>query len=350
LGHVFSQIAAALGERYVLERELGRGGMATVYLAQDLKHHRLVALKVLRPDLASVLGGDRFLREITIAAQLQHPHILPLHDSGEAAGFLYYVMPYVEGESLRDRLIREGQFSIPEAVRILREVVDALSYAHAHKVIHRDIKLANVLLSGRHALVSDFGVAKAVSEAALREELTTVGIALGTPAYMAPEQAAADPATDHRADLYAVGVVMYEMLAGQPPFGGRTPQQILAAHAAETPVPLSNRRPAVPAPVANVVHRLLEKRPADRPQSAEEVIRLLDASSSHRSPRFGPISRCCCARAPTADWAPVLRLTPTSPDSPSLPPRQSRASRQWSPCPPTKSSLALRRPSSPPSC
>ena len=203
------RLKTALADRYTIERKIGAGGMATVYLAEDLKHHRKVAVKVLRPDLAAVVGPERFLREIEIAAKLQHPHILPLHDSGEADGFLYYVMPYVEGESLREKLAREGELPVPDAVKILREVVDALAHAHAKGVVHRDIKPDNVMLSGRHALVTDFGVAKAVSEATGREQLTTAGVALGTPTYMSPEQATADPHVDHRADIYAVGVLAY---------------------------------------------------------------------------------------------------------------------------------------------
>ena len=215
---VDSALTVALAGRYAVERELGQGGMATVYLARDLRHERQVALKVLRAELAASLGPERFLREIKLAAQLQHPHILPLHDSGEAAGFLYYVMPYVEGESLRARLARYGELPVHDAVKLLIEVTDALAYAHERGVVHRDIKPDNVLLSGRHALVTDFGVAKAVSEATGRQQLTTAGVALGTPAYMAPEQATADPGVDHRADLYAVGVLGYELLAGHPPF------------------------------------------------------------------------------------------------------------------------------------
>ncbi|MEE8193723.1 MAG: serine/threonine-protein kinase, partial [Gemmatimonadales bacterium] len=208
------RLKAALAGRYEIESQIGEGGMATVYLAHDVKHERQVALKVLRPDLAAALGPERFTREIRIAAQLQHPHVLPLHDSGEADGFLYYVMPYVRGESLRDRLTRSGELPIADAVKIIREIVDALAHAHEHGVVHRDLKPDNVMLSKRHALVMDFGVAKAVSEATGREQLTTAGVALGTPAYMAPEQATADPHTDHRADIYAVGVVAYELLTG----------------------------------------------------------------------------------------------------------------------------------------
>jgi serine/threonine-protein kinase len=224
----FDRLKAALADRYRLERELGAGGMATVYLAHDLRHDRKVAIKVLRPELAAVLGAERFVQEIKTTAALSHPHILPLFDSGEAGGFLYYVMPYIEGESLRARLAREGELPVSDAVRVLREIVDALVHAHEAGVVHRDIKPDNVLLSGSHAVVTDFGVAKAVSEAAGRQQITTAGVALGTPAYMAPEQAAASPHVDHRADIYAVGVMAYELLAGRPPFAGESPQAVLA--------------------------------------------------------------------------------------------------------------------------
>jgi serine/threonine-protein kinase len=268
----------ALRDRYLVERELGRGGMATVYLAHDVKHDRQIALKVMHPEIAAVLGPERFLREIRLTARLQHPHILPLFDSGEAGGRLWYVMPYVEGESLRERLIREGELPIAEALRILREVADALAYAHAAGLVHRDIKPANVLLAGTHAFVADFGVAKAVSAAAEAENLTSAGLALGTPTYMAPEQATGDPNVDGRADLYALGVVAYEMLIGTPPFVARSPQALLGAHATQSPEPIGSRRPTVPTPLAALVMRLLEKRPADRPQTAAEVLRELETA------------------------------------------------------------------------
>ena len=210
---VIDRLRTALTERYRIERELGAGGMATVYLADDLKHHRRVAIKVLRPELAASLGSDRFLREVEIAARLTHPHILPLHDSGEASGFLFYVMPYVDGESLQARLAREGELSIGESCRLLRDVADALAYAHRRGVIHRDIKPANILLAEGNAFVADFGVAKAVSAAPATgpdmpgTTLTTPGLTVGTPAYIAPEQATADPHVDARADLYSLGVV-----------------------------------------------------------------------------------------------------------------------------------------------
>ena len=275
-------IRTALAGRYQVERELGAGGMATVYLAEDLRHHRQVAIKVLRPDLSASMGAERFLREIGVAAALQHPHILPLYDSGSAAGpdpsgpRLFYVMPYVEGASLRERLEREGALPVPDAVRILRDVADALAEAHRHRVVHRDIKPENIMLSGRHALVADFGVAKAVSEATDAHTLTSVGVAIGTPAYMSPEQATADPATDHRADLYALGVLGYELLAGRPPFQHATMQGLIAAHVTTPPEPLASHRPSVPPALAAVIMKCLEKRAADRFQSADEVVAQLE--------------------------------------------------------------------------
>ncbi|HEU5218330.1 MAG TPA: serine/threonine-protein kinase, partial [Gemmatimonadales bacterium] len=218
----FARLQAFLADRYTIERELGRGGMATVYLARDLKHNRPVAIKVLRPELAAVLGRDRFLREIAITAGLQHPHILALLDSGEAEGSLYYVMPFVAGESLRDRLERERQLPLDDALRITREVADALDYAHRQGLIHRDIKPENILLSDRHAMVADFGIARAVEQAG-GDKLTETGLAVGTPDYMSPEQAAGSADLDGRTDQYSLGCVLYEMLAGHPPFLGKNP-------------------------------------------------------------------------------------------------------------------------------
>jgi serine/threonine protein kinase/Tol biopolymer transport system component len=271
-----AHLQEALQGRYRFERELGQGGMATVYLAEDLKHRRLVALKVLRPEIAATIGAARFVREVEVAAKLQHPHILPLLDSGEVSGLFFYVMPYVEGESLRDRLAREGELPIPDAVRILMEVADALSEAHAHGVVHRDIKPDNVLLRGRHALVADFGVAKAVTEATGRQVLTSAGVALGTPAYMAPEQATADPRQDHRVDIYALGVLGYELLTGRPPFSAASAQEMLAAHVTMAPDPVEKWRPAVAPALAAVVMKCLAKKPADRWQSSEEVLQQLE--------------------------------------------------------------------------
>ena len=269
-------MARSIGDRYRIERELGAGGMATVYLAEDLKHERQVAIKVLREDLSASLGAGRFLREIKIAAQLQHPNILPLLDSGSADGLLYFVMPYVTGQSLRERLAREGELPVHEAVRLITEVVDALAHAHEHGVVHRDIKPDNVMLSGRHALVTDFGVAKAISEATGRNTVTTLGVAVGTPTYMSPEQAAADPHVDHRSDIYSVGVVAYELLTGRPPFTGATPQQVLAAHVTEAPDSVTRRRPAIPLALDQIIMRCLAKRPADRFQSAGELHAVLE--------------------------------------------------------------------------
>jgi len=270
------RLSAALAGRYTLIREAGSGGMATVYLAEDIRHQRKVAVKVLRPELAATLGPERFTREIKIAAQLSHPHILPVLDSGEADGYLYYVMPFIEGESLRERLNRQGELPVTEAVRILVEVTDALAHAHARGVVHRDMKPDNIMITGRHALVMDFGVAKAVSEASGHAAMTTAGIAMGTPAYMAPEQAAADPNVDHRADLYALGATAYELLTGRPPFTGRTAQEVLAAHVTQRPDPITSRRPALPPSLGTAIMRCLEKRPADRYQTAEELLAVLE--------------------------------------------------------------------------
>src|SRR5438094_5655641 len=214
---IFLHLQAALAERYAVERELGQGGMAVVFLARDLKHRRPVAIKVLRPELAMALGAERFLGEIETVGAFAHPHILPLHDSGEAAGFLYYVMPYVEGESLRDRLRRERQLPPDDARHIAREVADALSYAHSRHVIHRDVKPENILLGTGHAVVTDFGIARAIT-AAGGERLTETGITVGTPEYMSPEQTAGEAELDGRADVYSLGCVLYGMLVGKPPF------------------------------------------------------------------------------------------------------------------------------------
>ena len=274
---LLSQITEALKDRYTIERELGSGGMATVYLADDPKHHRKVAIKVLRPELAAALGAQRFLREIKIIARLQHPHILPLYDSGDADGFLYYVMPYMAGPSLRDKLTA-GPLPLTDTIRIMRDVVDALVMAHGQGVVHRDIKPDNVLLSGRSAVVADFGVAKALSEATgKRGDGTTPGMALGTPAYMAPEQAAADPDIDHRADIYSFGILAYELLAGRPPFTGMPPQQILAAQVTTAPEPVSQYREGCPGTLQDLVMKCLTKLPEGRYQTAEELLAAIEA-------------------------------------------------------------------------
>ena len=233
MADLLEQLKSALADRYAIDREIGRGGMATVYLAEDLKHRRKVAVKVLRPELAASLGVERFVREIEIAANLTHPHILALFDSGEADGFLYCVMPFIEGESLRDRLVREKKLSVPDSVRIVEQVASALSHAHERGVVHRDIKPDNILLAGDQAMVADFGIARAV-EVAGGERLTGTGLAVGTPAYMSPEQAVGDKNIDARSDVYALGCVVHEMVAGRAPFEGDTPQALLAKHAVDT--------------------------------------------------------------------------------------------------------------------
>ncbi len=264
------ELAWALSDRYTIERELGAGGMATVYLAHDVKHDRKVALKVLKPELAAVVGADRFLAEIRTTANLQHPHILPLFDSGEADGFLYFVMPYVEGESLRDRLDREGELPIDEAVNIANAVASALDYAHRHGVIHRDIKPANILLHDGQPLVADFGIALAVS-AAGGGRLTETGLSLGTPYYMSPEQAVGDRVLDARSDVYSLGCVLYEMLTGEPPFSGGSAQAVLSRILTADPVRPTAIRRAIPAHVEAAVLRALERRPADRFTDAAQL-------------------------------------------------------------------------------
>jgi TolB-like protein/tRNA A-37 threonylcarbamoyl transferase component Bud32 len=270
------RLRTALAERYAIEGEIGAGGMATVYLADDLKHGRKVAVKVLRPELAAALGPDRFPREIRILARLQHPHILPLLDSGESDGFLYYTMPFIDGESLRQRIDRDGPLPVHEAVRITREVADALASAHAAGILHRDIKPGNVMLSGRHALVMDFGIAKAVSDAG-GQTLTTVGVAIGTPVYMSPEQCTGSDDLDQRSDIYALGIMAYEMLTGRPPFQGKNAQATLSAQILEKPKQITEARPAVSSALSEFVMRCLEKQPDDRWQTTEELVPILES-------------------------------------------------------------------------
>jgi len=277
MSETVERMNAALADRYTIERELGAGGMATVYLAEDLKHRRKVAVKVLRPELAAALGPGRFLREIEIAAGLTHPHILPLHDSGEADGFLFYVMPYVEGESLRDRLDREKQLPVEEALQIAREVADALGCAHKAGVIHRDIKPENLLLQEGHAVITDFGIARAVDVAG-GEQLTLTGMSVGTPSYSSPEQSYGQDDVDGRSDLYSLGCVLYEMLAGEPPFTGPTAQAIVSQHAA-APVPtIRTIRDTVPVHVEDTICRALAKVPADRFSNAKDFVDALNAN------------------------------------------------------------------------
>jgi len=272
------RLNAALQDRYRVERELGAGGMATVYLAHDLKHERKVAIKVLKPELAAVLGADRFLQEIKTTASLQHPNILPLFDSGQADGFLYYVMPYVEGETLREKLNRETQLGIDEAVRIATEVAGALDYAHRHYVVHRDIKPENILLHDGRPMVADFGIALAVSAAA-GGRMTETGLSLGTPHYMSPEQATAEKTVTNRSDIYSLGCVLYEMLAGEPPHTGSSAQAIILKIIADAPRPVTELRKSVPLNVAAALRKALEKLPADRFQTAERFAAALEDPS-----------------------------------------------------------------------
>lgn len=274
--------AAALADRYRIERELGRGGMATVYLAHDLRHARPVALKVLRPELAATLGPERFLHEIRIAAALQHPHILPVFDSGDAAGQLWYTMPYVEGETLRQRLIRERQLPLDDARRIALQVLSALEYAHSHGVIHRDVKPENILLEDDQAVVADLGIARAMS-AVGEDRLTETGLSLGTPAYMSPEQACAEPNLDRRTDIYSLGCVLYEMLAGEPPYTGPTPQAIVARRLTEPPPRLRTVRD-VPESLERAIHRALARNTADRFATARDFGRAITAETTGPGP------------------------------------------------------------------
>jgi tetratricopeptide (TPR) repeat protein/tRNA A-37 threonylcarbamoyl transferase component Bud32 len=289
---LLERLRAALADRYLLERELGRGGMAIVYLAEDRRHQRRVALKVLRPELAASVTGERFLREITTAARLAHPNILPLFDSGEADGTLYYTMPYIEGESLRDRLNREKQLPIEDALQITQEVAEALGYAHEQGIIHRDIKPENILFQGGHALVADFGIARAVS-AAGAETLTETGLAVGTPAYMSPEQGVGAAELDGRSDLYSLGCVLYEMLTGEPPYAGPTAQAILARKLTDPLPPVRTVRETVPGPIETALTKVLAKNPVDRFATASAFATALASAASSPASERG-------ARAPGA--------------------------------------------------
>ncbi len=272
-------LLATLAQHYTIERQAGVGGMATVYVARDLKHDRHVALKVLKPELAALLGVERFLSEIRVTAHLQHPHILPLFDSGQAGGLIYYVMPHVEGESLRQRLEREKQLPLETAIEITRAVASALDYAHRHGVIHRDIKPENILFQDGQAVVADFGIALALS-AAGGSRLTETGLSLGTPQYMSPEQATGDRALDARSDIYSLAAVLYEMLAGEPPHTGPTVQSVIAKVLTDRPRPLRTLRDAVPPPLEAAVQKALAKVPADRFASAAQFAEALTHSSA----------------------------------------------------------------------
>ena len=289
-----SEMRAAFADRYRIERELGAGGMATVFLAHDLKHDRDVAIKVMHPEIAQSLGTERFLREIAMTANLRHPHILPLYDSGAAAGVVYYVMPFIDGGSLRDRLDRDKQLPIDEALTIAREVADALGYAHASGVVHRDIKPENIMLERGHAVVSDFGIARAASTLG-SERITETGMSVGTPTYMSPEQAACERDIDGRSDLYSLGCVLYEMLGGQPPFTGPTVESVVRQHLITEAAPITNLRPTVPAEVAGALARTLAKNPADR---------------------FNPAAQFVQALTPAVSTQPIQKVTSREPRSP----------------------------------
>ncbi|HEX7919123.1 MAG TPA: protein kinase, partial [Gemmatimonadales bacterium] len=281
MAELLDRLQAALGTTYRIERELQGGGMSRVFLATEVRLNRSVVVKVLPPDMAMAVQSERFEREIQVAASLQHPHIVSLLTAGSHDDLAWYIMPFIEGESLAAKLEREGALPVHEALRILRDVLDALTYSHSRGVVHRDIKPDNVMLSGRHALVTDFGVSKAVSASSGgKGSLTTVGIALGTPTYMSPEQAAADPHVDHRADLYSVGVMAYELLTGRTPFLATTPQAMLAAHVANRPDQITQHRPSLPPMVASAVMRCLEKLPGDRWQTSSELAAVIEGAST----------------------------------------------------------------------
>ncbi len=281
-----AEVQAALVELYTFERELPRGGMSRVFVATEKALRRRVVIKVLSPELAATLSAVRFKREIVLAARLQHPHIVPLLSAGLAGSHLYYSMPLVDGESLRERINRERPMAVADITRILEEVARALAYAHEEGVVHRDIKPENVMFFHGQAVVLDFGIGKALLSAASHEteimRITQAGMSLGTPTYLAPEQAIGDPGLDHRADLYSLGVVAYEMLTGHPPFAGRSPQAVLEAHAKQKPEPIQARRPDVPPHLAAIVMRCLEKRPDDRPTTGEDIVRALGPAGAER--------------------------------------------------------------------
>jgi eukaryotic-like serine/threonine-protein kinase len=279
------QLQQALGDGYMLERELAPGGMSRLFLATERALERTVVVKLLPPDFASEVGAERFRREMLVTARLQHPHILPVLNAGARDGLLYYVMPYVPGESLRARVERERRLPVAEAVRILRELADALACAHAAGIVHRDVKPENVLFQHDHAVLADFGVARAALEASSGARLTSTGLGLGTLGYMAPEQLGGEPNVDARADLYALGVVAYEMLTGAPPFAGATPVRLMTLHLTERPRPVGEVQRDVPPALSGLVARLLEKEPADRPRTAGDVLRDLDAIGTLRRPR-----------------------------------------------------------------
>jgi serine/threonine-protein kinase len=335
---LLEQFMAAVGDRYRVERELGQGGMAVVFLAEDLKHRRRVALKVLKPELSAALGGERFLREIEIAAALQHPHILPLFDSGEAGGLLWYVMPYAEGESVRQRLAREGQLPLDDALRITDEVGSALQYAHAHGVIHRDVKPENVMLTAGQAVVADFGIARAL-QAAGGESLTLTGVVVGTPQYMSPEQSAGG-AVDGRSDQYSLACSLYEMLVGQPPFTGPSAQAVMARHSLD-PVPgVRVVRQSVPPHVEAAILRAMAKAPVDRFASIQQFLDALAAPpalpAGPTRHRLVPAAVVGALLLAVAAW--WLQRAPQVPGAPLKTPGSGAAQCRQRPCPSSRHS------------
>src|SRR5687768_3907289 len=306
------KLQAALGNTYSIESELEGGGMSRVFVATETALGRKVVIKVLAPELAAGVSAERFAREIRLAAGLQHTNIVPLHTAGDAGGLPYYTMPFVEGSSLRSRIANQATPSIRESTRILRDVARALCYAHEKGVVHRDIKPDNVLVSGDSAVVTDFGIAKAVSAAQFQspkgDTLTSAGTGIGTPAYMAPEQAAGDPGTDHRADIYSFGCLVYELLTGQPPFAGRPLHQLMIAHALEPPVPLALRNQDVSVELARLVTECLAKSPADRPQSAREVVERLESVATSTGEAARPVDSSSRKRVMIAGGVAALAL------------------------------------------
>ena len=336
---IVERLSAALRDRYRIERELGAGGMATVYLARDLKHDRDVAVKVLKPELAVALGAERFLAEIRVMATLQHPNLLPLFDSGEADGLLFYVMPYLEGETLRTRLQAERQLPVEEAIRLAGLLAGALDFAHARGVIHRDLKPENILLQAGQPVIADFGIALAVAQAG-GDRITETGLSLGTPSYMSPEQASGTDAVDARSDQFALGAVTYEMLAGEPPHTGANTQAIIARVMTETPRSIRAVRPAVPAGVEAAVQRALAKPPADRFASCGAFAEALSAGT-RETPRGRPGRRLAARRCGGGRW---WRRSGT-PSRPAERPTRARPARRRSarsPCCRSPRSVATR--------
>ena len=323
---LLAQLATSLTDRYQIDREIGRGGMATVFLARDVKHDRQVALKVLDPELGAVLGAERFLSEIKVTANLQHPNLLPLFDSGEAGGLLFYVMPYVEGETLRARLEREKQLPVDEAIRISVAVANALEYAHSQGVIHRDLKPENILMQAGQPVIADFGIALAVSKAG-GARITQTGLSLGTPQYMSPEQATGDRVIDGRSDIYSLGAIAYELLTGEAPHTGTTAQAIIARLLTDRPRSIRSTRSAVPEYVEEAIEHALEKLPADRFATAREFAEALQGRAG-----FSPAGTSARSRTTRADskrsWRDRFADPVTLPGGAQLDRRTSSASRR----------------------